>query len=222
NVGNPVEEINDFAQKLANQIIPGEIAFLLHDTYGFPGDLTALMAREEGLTVDEARFSELMEEQRERARAAGTFGVDHSKVGAWETVSEGEHSAFVGYDATEASGVQIRRMRSFGEGENEWHEVVLDRMPFYAESGGQIGDTGTLTVGSDELRVLDTQRLDDGSIAHVVDRLPSDPGAPVTATVTASTRRETRKHHTATHLLHAALRETLGEHVQQKGSLVAP
>ncbi|MEP0548972.1 MAG: alanine--tRNA ligase [Rhodothermales bacterium] len=210
------------ATKLWHEQVPGEVAFVLHDTYGFPGDLTALMAREEGLTVDEARFSELMEEQRERARAAGSFGADHSKVGAWETVSEGEHSRFVGYDATEVEGAQIRRMRSFGEGENEVHEVVLDRTPFYAESGGQIGDTGTLTVGGETIRVTDTRKSDDGSVAHTVDRLPADPSAPVTATVTASTRRETVKHHTATHLLHAALRETLGEHVQQKGSLVAP
>jgi alanyl-tRNA synthetase len=215
------EIANRFAEVARRGQVPGEIAFLLHDTYGFPGDLTALMAREEGLTVDEARFSELMEEQRERARAAGTFGVDHSKVGAWETVSEGEHSAFVGYDTTEIEGAHVRRVRSYGEGENEVHEVVLDRTPFYAESGGQIGDTGTLDVGGDTLRVTDTQRADDGSIVHTVDRLPSDPTAPVTASVTASTRRETMKHHTATHLLHAALRETLGEHVQQKGSLVA-
>ncbi len=209
-------------EKAAKSELPGEFAFLLHDTYGFPGDLTALMAREEGLTVDEVRFSELMEEQRERARAAGTFGSDHSKISAWQTVSEGDDSAFVGYDATEIEGAQIRRMRSFGEGENEAHEVVLDRTPFYAESGGQIGDTGTLEVGADTLRVTDTQRADDGSIVHRVDRLPSDPAAAARATVTASRRRETRKHHTATHLLHAALRETLGEHVQQKGSLVAP
>ncbi len=216
------EALDDFQQKASQGLIPGEIAFLLHDTYGFPGDLTALMAREEGLTVDEVRFSELMEEQRERARAAGQFGDGRGKISAWTVVSEGEDSAFVGYDAAEIEGAQIRRMRSFGEGENEAHEVVLDRTPFYAESGGQIGDTGTLTVGGETIRVTDTQKLDDGSIAHTVDRLPSDPTAPVTATVTDSRRRETRKHHTATHLLHAALRETLGEHVQQKGSLVAP
>ncbi len=219
----PLEKVcRENVERTFNGTFPGDVAFLLHDTYGFPGDLTALMAREEGLTVDEARFSELMEEQRERARAAGTFGVDHSKVGAWTVVSEGDDAGFVGYDATEVEGAQIRRMRSFGEGENEQHEIVLDRTPFYAESGGQIGDTGTLTVGDETLRVTDTQKLDDGSIAHVVDRLPADPSAPVTATVTASTRRETMKHHSATHLLHAALRETLGEHVQQKGSLVAP
>ena len=211
-----------FAEQARSGIVPGDIAFLLHDTYGFPSDLTALMAREEGLTVDEARFSELMEEQRERARAAGSFGADHSKTSAWDIVSEGDESEFVGYDATEIDGAQIRRMRSFGEGGNETSEVVLDRTPFYAESGGQIADTGTLTVGGETLRVTDTQRADDGSIVHTVDRLPDDPSAAVTATVTASRRRETMKHHTATHLLHAALRETLGEHVQQKGSLVAP
>ena len=227
-----------FAEQARSGLVSGEIAFLLHDTYGFPGDLTALMAREEGLTVDEARFSELMEEQRERARSAGQFGADHSKVGAWERIrgesnlkdsldkisgaGMGGHSLFVGYDATVVDDAKIVRMRSFGEGENERHEIVLDRTPFYAESGGQIGDTGTLTVGGETLRVTDTQKSDDGSIVHVVDRLPSDATAPVTATVTASTRRETMKHHSATHLLHTALRETLGAHVQQKGSLVAP
>jgi alanyl-tRNA synthetase len=211
-----------FIRAAQNDIVPGEIAFLLHDTYGFPGDLTALMAREEGLAVDEARFSELMEEQRQRARAAGTFAVDQSDVAAWHTVSEGEHSAFEGYAALEVEDARIRRWRTLGAGENARHEVVLDRTPFYAESGGQIGDTGVLEVGGEELSVLDTQKLDDGTIAHTVDRLPADPSAPVTARVTGERRRRIVQHHTATHLLHAALRQVLGAHVQQKGSLVAP
>ncbi len=203
------------------QEVPGEIAFLLHDTYGFPGDLTALMAREEGLTVDEARFSELMEEQRERARAAGTFGADLSDVAAWHVVSEGEDSEFTGYTCTEDKG-KIRRTRTVGAGENARHEVVLDRTPFYAESGGQIGDTGVLEVGDEAVEVLDTQRLDDGTVAHIVRRLPENPIQPVTARVTSRRREQIKKHHSATHLLHAALRDVLGEHVQQKGSLVAP
>jgi alanyl-tRNA synthetase len=211
-----------FIRAAQNDIVPGEIAFLLHDTYGFPGDLTALMAREEGLAVDEARFSELMEEQRQRARAAGTFAVDQSDVAAWQNVSEGDHSAFEGYTALEVEGGRIRRWRTLGAGENARHEIVLDHTPFYAESGGQIGDTGVLIVGEEEIGVLDTQKLDDGTIAHTVDRLPADPSAAVTARVTGERRRRIVQHHTATHLLHAALRQVLGGHVQQKGSLVAP
>ena len=118
--------------------------------------------------------------------------------------------------------MQIRRTRTVGAGENARHEVVLDKTPFYAESGGQIGDTGVLEVGDETIEVLDTQRLDDGTVAHVVRRLPEDPAQPVTARVTSPRREQIKKHHSATHLLHAALREVLGEHVQQKGSLVAP
>jgi alanyl-tRNA synthetase len=201
---------------------PGDVAFLLHDTYGFPVDLTALMAREQGLTVDEARFDELMQGQRDRARAAGSFAVDHSDVTSWQTVSEGDHSRFVGYDALEAEGVSIRRIRSTSTDDGDRHEVVLSETPFYAESGGQIGDRGVLRTNGSEMSVLDTRKSDDGSILHVVDRLPEDLSSPVTALVDADRRRETLKHHTATHLLHAALREILGDHVQQKGSLVAP
>ena len=221
--GQPRQEaLASFAEAGRSGRVPGEIVFLLHDTYGFPADLTALMAREEGLTVDETRFDELLEEQRERARAASAFGMDQSDVGAWQVVSEGEHSGFTGYGCLDMGDLEIRRMRTVGHGENARHEVVLSETPFYAESGGQIGDTGALEVGEETIRVLDTQKLDDGSIAHVVERLPEDPSQPVTARVEGERRAQIMKHHTATHLLHAALREVLGEHVQQKGSLVAP
>ncbi len=216
-----------FAEQARSGLISGDIAFLLHDTFGFPGDLTALMAREQGLGVDEARFSELMEEQRERARAAGTFGVDHSDVEFWHVVSDQKGSKFVGYDTLAVEDVNIIKSRKAGER----FEVVLDRTPFYAESGGQVGDTGHLVIDGEQIQVVNTTKDVIGDIVHTLDHRPKayfsnkqpwELLAVVTATVTASTRRETMKHHTATHLLHAALRETLGEHVQQKGSLVAP
>ncbi|MEM1057293.1 MAG: alanine--tRNA ligase [Bacteroidota bacterium] len=201
----------------------GEIVFLLHDTYGFPSDLTAVMAREHGLEVDEARFEELMEEQRDRARAAGTFKTDNSQVDTWDAVHDTpEAVAFVGYDRLEVTDAKVLRTRTVGEGEDARHEIVLSQTPFYAESGGQVGDTGTLRLGEVTVRVLDTQKSADGAIVHVVDRLPEDATADVTATVDGTRRQRIMRHHTATHLLHRALREALGDHVQQKGSLVAP
>ena len=209
-------------------LFPGEVAFLLHDTYGFPSDLTAVMARERGLSVDEDRFDELMAEQRERARAAAGFSTaDQGQVDTWDPTAEaqtwdGRPIEFVGYDALAVEGARILKTRTAGGAEEPRYDVVLDRTPFYAESGGQVGDTGTLTVGGEEIAVLDTVKDAEGTIIHVVDRLPAQADADVTARVDADRRRRITRHHTATHLLHAALRETLGDHVQQKGSLVAP
>ena len=214
--------LDRFVGAAARQEVPGEVAFLLHDTYGFPVDLTGLMAREEGLGVDMARYGELMQAQKTRARAASQFKMEGGEADVWQRMSEGEDSEFVGYDEGEATDVQVRAVRTIeGEGDAERHEVVLDRTPFYAESGGQVGDTGTLRVGDEEVQVLDTQRRGE-HIVHVVERLPTDLDVPVTATVDVRRRERIKKHHTATHLLHAALREVLGTHVQQKGSLVAP
>ena len=211
-----------FSSAAARQEVPGEVAFLLHDTYGFPIDLTGLMAREEGLGVDMARYTELMQAQKTRARAAANFKVADGEADVWQKVSEGEDSEFVGYDEAEVADVQVRAVRTVErEDGTEQHQLVLNRTPFYAESGGQVGDTGTLRIGGEAVRVLDTQKQGE-HIAHVVDRLPGDLDAPVTATVDVRRRERIKKHHTATHLLHAALRETLGTHVQQKGSLVAP
>ena len=205
------------------QSLPGEVAFLLHDTYGFPSDLTDVMARERGLAVDHARFEELMGEQRDRARSAAGFAVDLSGVDLWDaTADTPAEVAFVGYDELAVEGARILKTRTVGEGADARHELVLDVTPFYAESGGQVGDTGTLALGGDEIRVLDTVKGADGTVVHVVERLPDDTGADVAATVDADRRRRIMRHHTATHLLHAALRETLGDHVHQKGSLVAP
>ncbi|NBC15684.1 MAG: alanine--tRNA ligase [Bacteroidetes bacterium] len=208
--------------KAIRGVIPGEIAFLLHDTYGFPIDLTQLMAREEGLGVDMQRYDELMQRQKERARAAASFAADHGEADEWTTVGSGEDSVFVGYETVDVPDAHIRAVRTVETGEGlPRHEIVLDHTPFYAESGGQVGDTGLLRVGDEEIQVLDTQK-EQGRIVHVVDHLPEHLDAPVAALVDARRRRRIVKHHTATHLLHAALREILGEHVQQKGSLVAP
>ncbi|MEO1632324.1 MAG: alanine--tRNA ligase, partial [Bacteroidota bacterium] len=225
------ETLSEFREKADGRVFPGEIAFLLSDTYGFPVDLTALMAREEGLTVDMARFEALLEEQRARGRADRT-SIDQSQVDTWAPTAfaeaNGEAIEFVGYDSLAVNDARILKTRSVrpssGEDENAAprHEVVLNKTPFYAESGGQVGDTGTLTVGGETVAVLDTQKDAEGTIIHIVDKLPQDVDAPVAAQVDASTRGQTERHHTATHLLHAALREILGPHVQQKGSLVAP
>jgi alanyl-tRNA synthetase len=217
--------VEAFLKSAAEKNVPGELAFLLHDTYGFPIDLTQLMAREEGLGVDMVRYEALMQRQRERARAASSFAAavltaDEEKAG-WKRVSEGEDSVFVGYDTTRVDAARIRAVRTLETPEGLRHELVLDQTPFYAESGGQVGDTGLLRVGDETLQVLDTQKQA-GHIVHVVDRLPIALDAPVEAVIDIARRERIQKHHTATHLLHAALREILGTHVQQKGSLVAP
>ena len=239
--------IDDFYASARNGTLSGNVAFLLHDTYGFPIDLTQLMAREEGLGVDMARYDELMARQKERARAASGFKGDHGSIvslsaspgalpsgfkgdhgsatleaGEWRTVSQGEDSFFDGYDRTAIEKAAIRKLRRIPvDDDDERVEVVLNRTPFYAESGGQVGDTGFLRVGDEVLEVLDTQK-EDGRILHVVDRLPIAPEARVEAVVDAARRARIQKHHTVTHLMHAALREVLGGHVAQKGSLVAP
>ncbi len=212
--------LDQFSQAAADRLVPGEVAFLLHDTYGFPADLTALMAREEGFGVGEEAYARLMEEQRRRARAAAHFKVDQSRVDAWQPVREGQ-TLFVGYDRLDAE-TEITAYRSveLPDGTRR-HEIRLAATPFYAESGGQMGDAGRLVVGGEEIAVLDAQKQQ-GETVHVVAHLPADVEAGVTARVDAGRRARIAKHHTATHLLHAGLRHVLGPHVQQKGSLVAP
>ncbi|HKJ31759.1 MAG TPA: alanine--tRNA ligase-related protein, partial [Balneolales bacterium] len=198
------------------KILSGEDAFKLHDTYGFPIDLTRLMAREKGLDVDEEGFRNHMEEQRKRARAAGKFKLQSSENEEWIEVSQGDDSNFVGYDHMEYKS-HIRSMRK----EGDRYALILDATPFYAESGGQVADTGIITNGDEHIRVLDVQKHQ-GTIIHYVDRLPDNPEGIWEGFVDRDRRLETRKHHSATHLVHAAMRRILGTHVAQKGSLVEP
>jgi alanyl-tRNA synthetase len=208
--------------KLNGRVIDGAIVFKLYDTFGFPADLTADIARERGLSVDEAGFDSLMEQQRERARAASKFGVELS---SGTTVSA--RTLFQGYEGLEAQGKVLALLRD-GAAVNvlnagEAGEVVLDRTPFYAEAGGQVGDAGELVGAGVSFVVADTQKR---GVAHShMGKLVAGEialGDTLTARVNGARRRATALNHTATHLLHAALREVLGTHVQQKGSLVAP
>lgn len=194
--------------------LDGADAFKLHDTYGFPIDLTSLMAREKGLSVDLAGFESLMKEQKDRARAAGKFSVDMSNREDWVVVSQGDDSDFVGYTQLESRSV-VRQYRKDKSG----FLFTLDVTPFYAESGGQVGDTGILTNGKEVIRVTDVKKSQ-GKFYHVTDQLPEDLSGEWDAVVDKERRGEIQKHHSATHLMHAALRKHLGEHVAQKGSLV--
>ncbi|HKQ57640.1 MAG TPA: alanine--tRNA ligase, partial [Candidatus Eisenbacteria bacterium] len=205
--------------------IEGADAFLLHDTYGFPVELTEEIAAERGVTVDREGFESAMEAQRQRARAGSKFdkGGDPPARAPWTTVSEGADSEFLGYGSLVADSVKVRRWREAGEGAID---VVLDRTPFYAESGGQVADRGRLEapgVGAEVTHVL----KEGDSIVHRVRIAPGDRAAllearGLRAAVDPAHRLPTMRHHTATHLLHALLRQTLGTHVRQAGSLVAP
>lgn len=195
--------------------LSGEDAFKLHDTYGFPIDLTQLMAREKGIDVDVATFEKLMKAQKDRARAAGKFSSSARSEINWNRIAEAGFT-FTGYDQTE-NEAQITATAQ----RDKQALLLLDKSPFYAESGGQIADTGELVQNGETIRVLDVQKTVDGHL-HFVDKLPENPSGTWIARVDKERRHEIEKHHTATHLMHAALREILGEHVVQKGSLVAP
>jgi len=203
--------------------IPGETVFKLYDTYGFPVDLTADIARERGLAIDEPGFEAAMQAQRDRARAASRFGVDLR-----ETVQLDARTEFLGYGTTHAQGRIVALIDATGAtvdvlGAGVTGRVVLDATPFYAESGGQVGDVGTLSTTGGAFTVTDTQKLRD-AFAHVgsVQSGELRVGDAVEATVVADQRAATARNHSATHLMHEALRHVLGEHVQQKGSLVQP
>ena len=205
---------------LEGEQLPGDVVFTLYDTYGFPLDLTADIARERGLTVDEAGYEKAMDEQRARARAAGTFKVDYSNV----VNLEGE-TDFVGYTLLQDSAVITALLKdgqpadSVEDGDNA--VVVLDKTPFYAESGGQVGDCGSLQADGVRFQVNDCNKQGNNHLhIGVVSQGKLAVGDTVTAVVEPEVRAATALNHSATHLMHAALREILGEHVAQKGSLV--
>lgn len=215
---NDTDGIQSFISIARLSRIPGEIAFLLHDTYGFPVDLTQLMAREHGRRVDMPRFKELMAEQKHRARSAMHLeaSVTYSQTTKFNAKLSYKpvRTKFIGYEVTTLEGARVIRS------DEDAGDIVLDRTPFYAQSGGQIGDTGTLNFDGEVIPVIDTQVWQD-QVLHKVERFPCSLECEVTASVDQERRQRIAKHHTATHLMHAALKETLGPGVEQKGSLVA-
>jgi alanyl-tRNA synthetase len=204
----------DYALRRSSLTVDGDFAFELYDTYGFPLDLTELMARERGMTVDVQGFHARMHQQRERSRAAGKV-----QAGDWMDVTDASvHSRFVGYDH-DTFPVEIVKLRTVKTAKGTTHHAVLSATPFYAESGGQVGDVGTLSSGDETLRVLDTVKENE-LIVHVLDRWPVRAEGTWTAQIDAVRRAAIRANHSATHLMHAALRQVLGTHVEQRGSLV--
>ena len=201
------------AKKSDNKVVDGAFAFELFDTYGFPIDLTQLMAGEKGWTIDMAGFEKGLQEQKERSRGAAKVESDD-----WQELMPGIEEEFVGYDTLEAD-VHIARYRRVKAKDKEFYQLVFDKTPFYGESGGQTGDTGVLRVESYELRVVNTKK-ENGLIVHIVDELPENLTATFHASVDAARRQAIGNNHTATHLMHYALRQVLGDHVEQKGSSV--
>lgn len=210
-----IKRFEEYAAKCSGKVVDGAFAFELFDTYGFPIDLTQLIASEKGLTVDMEGFQKGLAEQKERSRGAAKVESDD-----WQELLPGTEEEFVGYDTLEAD-VRIARYRHVKAKDKEFYQLVLDRTPFYGESGGQAGDTGKLRVKDYELRVNNTKK-ENGLIVHIVDELPEDLTATFHASVDADKRQATACNHSATHLMHYALRQVLGEHVEQKGSSVDP
>ncbi len=192
--------------------IEGSKAFTLFDTFGFPLDLTELICREQGMTVDEKGFEACMKEQKDRAR-----GANEVQLGDWHVINDAE-SEFVGYDYTEYT-CHIVKYREVKQKKGVAYEMILDKTPFYGEMGGEVGDTGVLVSENETITVLDTKK-ENGVAIHIVDKLPEDPQAEFMACVDVERRRAIEANHTCTHLLDEALREVLGTHVEQKGSLV--
>ena len=194
--------------------LDGVQAFRLFDTYGFPLDLTELICRENGFTVDNVQFAEEMQKQKERARNAAA--VENSD---WTELAAGEQQ-FVGYDYTEYE-CHILRYRKVTQKKNEFYELVLDYTPFYGEMGGQVGDCGVICNEAETIEIIDTKRENNQSV-HIVKQLPKDPTAQFMACVDTDKRDASAANHTATHLLDYALKQVLGDHVEQKGSYVSP
>ena len=201
-------------KKAGLQVVDGTKAFTLFDTYGFPLDLTQLICQENGLTVDEKQFDAEMQKQKERARNAAAVETDE-----WVVLKEGE-TEFKGWDFTECD-CHILRYRRVQQKKQVFYELVLDETPFYAEMGGQVGDCGVLVNDEEKVEIFDTKRENNLPI-HLTKKLPAHPEASFRAEVNLKARRGSEANHTATHLLDQALREVLGTHVEQKGSLVTP
>lgn len=215
-LSNGINMLSDAMQEVKAEgktVLDGTKAFRLFDTYGFPLDLTELICRENGLSVDEKQFDEEMQKQKARARNAAA--VENSD---WTELSQGEQN-FVGYDYTEYE-CHILRYRKVTQKKNTFYELVLDNTPFYGEMGGQVGDCGVLVSENETVNIIDTKR-ENGQSIHIVKELPKDPEADFMACVDTDKREASAANHTATHLLDYALKQVLGDHVEQKGSFVS-
>ena len=209
-----IEKVIADTKAAGKTVVDGKEAFTLYDTFGFPLDLTELILRENGMTVNEEEFNVEMQKQKQRARnAAAVEATD------WVELKDGV-TEFVGYDLSECD-VNILRYRKVTQKNKSFYQIVLDRTPFYAEMGGQVGDRGTLKLGDEIIDVTDTKRENNLPV-HITAKLPSDVNATLLASIDLKARHATECNHTATHLLHAALRQVLGTHVEQKGSYVDP
>lgn len=215
-LSNGINMLSDAMQEVKAEgktVLDGTKAFRLFDTYGFPLDLTELICRENGLSVDEKQFDEEMQKQKARARNAAA--VENSD---WTELSQGEQN-FVGYDYTEYE-CHILRYRKVTQKKNTFYELVLDNTPFYGEMGGQVGDCGVLVSENETVNIIDTKR-ENGQSIHIVKELPKNPEADFMACVDTDKREASAANHTATHLLDYALKQILGDHVEQKGSFVS-
>ena len=211
-----IQLLDNVMQNTSGKEVSGEKAFELYDTFGFPIDLTALILRERGFSLDEAGFDKAMQEQKSRSRAASEVSTDD-----WKILVDGNTESFVGYDQTE-NEVKITRIRKVdSKKDGVLYQIVLDATPFYPEGGGQVGDKGTLVSANESIEIIDTKK-ENNLILHFTKKLPENVNASFVAKVNTDLRTATAKNHSATHLMHQALRAVLGTHVEQKGSLVNP
>ncbi|NHB69057.1 alanine--tRNA ligase [Perlabentimonas gracilis] len=210
-----LDGIMEKASKQGKKEITGNDAFILYDTYGFPFDLTELILREHGLSVSKADFEKEMKVQKDRSRSVASVETHD-----WIEIIPNAETQFVGYDSLK-SEVKITRYRTVKQKGKEQYHLVFNKTPFYAESGGQVGDMGTITSSNETIKILNTVKENNLTI-HLVDKLPAEANSTFMAEVDVNKRICTANNHTATHLLHHALREVLGSHVEQKGSLVHP
>jgi alanyl-tRNA synthetase len=213
-----IERLKQIIQEhegIDSKVVHGKQAFELFDTYGFPLDLTQLIVAEKGLSVNTREFNEEMQKQKDRSRAAA-----EQEISDWVIVMNDDHEEFIGYDHL-ASKVRITQYRQITRKKKNFYQLVFNYTPFYAESGGQVGDQGYLEQDGQKIAVVDTQK-ENNLIIHVTESLPRQIDQEILAQVSPNKRKSTMRNHTATHLLHHCLRQILGEHVEQKGSLVTP
>ncbi len=208
-----MDDLMNHSKSKQEKVIAGDAVFELYDTYGFPVDLTSLIARENELSIDEVGFQKELQIQKDRSRAATAIETDD-----WMQVNPDVTTEFIGYDATTAS-VQIIKYRKVSQKQKTFFQLVLNQTPFYPEGGGQIGDNGILTNGSETISIFDTKK-ENNLIIHLTDKIPTNLSGDFDARVNETKREITSLNHSATHLLHHALRTVLGTHVEQKGSLV--